>query len=150
MGWPIHPEDRTKWAKSKKQPVRTRSLGYHKLSCKMDLEQVVIRSKRRTEEQGYSEFLFQLWAKADFQSVKQKLMVALKSPSDELIIKRLGEPKDPSTRASQSVLSSSADWAYEACWSTVPKRGSVTLLFRIFHDFASHYVFLLRRGLSIR
>ena len=46
----IDPEYLTKLAKSKKQPVRTRSLGYHQLYCKEDLERVTVRKKKSTLE----------------------------------------------------------------------------------------------------
>lgn len=46
MGFPINPEYLTKLAKSKRQPIKTRSLGCHKLYNRLDLERVVIRRRR--------------------------------------------------------------------------------------------------------
>jgi hypothetical protein len=46
LGRNISPEYLTKVATSKKQPIRTQSLGgYHKLYCKEDLERVTIKKK---------------------------------------------------------------------------------------------------------
>ena len=43
----VNPGYLTKLAKSKKQPVRTQSLGYHKLYNREDLEQITIGKKKR-------------------------------------------------------------------------------------------------------
>jgi hypothetical protein len=48
LGFPIGSRYIRQLAKSKKQKVRTRSLGYHQLYCKEDLEQVTIK-KRSTD-----------------------------------------------------------------------------------------------------
>ena len=49
LGRNISPEYLAKLAKRKKKPVRTRSLGYHQLYNRLDLEGTTIRAKRRTE-----------------------------------------------------------------------------------------------------
>lgn len=55
MGFPIEPEYLAKIAASKRQPIKTKSLGYHKLYNREDLERVVVRrrstvrSKKGTE-----------------------------------------------------------------------------------------------------
>ena len=47
LGREVSPEYLTKLAKSKRQSIRTQSLGYHKLYCKEDLERVTIRAKTK-------------------------------------------------------------------------------------------------------
>ena len=42
----VSPEYLAKLAKRKKNPIRTRSLGYHQLYSRQDLEQVTIKKKR--------------------------------------------------------------------------------------------------------
>ncbi len=49
MGFRVPPKYIRQKAKSKRQPVRTQSLGYHQLYNREDLEQITIRAKRRTE-----------------------------------------------------------------------------------------------------
>jgi hypothetical protein len=51
LGFPIESRYVRQLAKSKRQPVRTESLGYHQLYNRQDLEQVVIKKKQLSKKQ---------------------------------------------------------------------------------------------------
>lgn len=49
MGFPIESRYVRQLAKSKRQPIRTQSLGYHQLYNREDLDRAIVKQKRKQE-----------------------------------------------------------------------------------------------------